>query len=445
VRQRSITGPLVLLAIGVFFLINNLRPDLLSLSRIGDYWPFLLIAAGIIGLVEVLFHASRGAAAPPRPFYGAGIFWVLVAGVIIATVSRNHNIRIGPFDSTGVGLFGSDYDYDINQTESPRGVTRVVLDNLRGNLSIKGEDASDIKVTGRKTVRAFNRTDADKASQQTQVHIDRDGDTLTIRTSDFGGPRTIQITTDLDITIPRGISVESRGRNGDLTIDDIDGPVDISTGRGDLRLNHIAKDVKIESARSGDIHVTDVQGSLDVEGRGGDVQLVNIAGPVTVNGEYGGTLEFRNLAKPMRFNSSRTEFRVEAVPGSITMDLGDLKLDNVAGPVHFKTGTRDIQATDVTGALDLQIERGDINVSVSKTPVPKMDVHTHNGDIGLALPAKADFELNATTEQGDADNNYGDSLQTQTSGHAASIRGQAGNGPAITLETDRGSVSVKKS
>jgi hypothetical protein len=98
VRPRSITGPLILLAIGVFFLINNIRPDLISLSRIGDYWPFLLIGAGVIGLVEVLFHVSRGATPPPRPFYGAGIFWILIVGLLIATASRNHNLRMGRFE-----------------------------------------------------------------------------------------------------------------------------------------------------------------------------------------------------------------------------------------------------------------------------------------------------------------------------------------------------------
>ena len=442
---RSVTGPLIILTIGVFFLINNLRPDLISLSRIGDYWPFLLIAAGIIGLIEVLFHASRGAAAPPRPFYGAGIFWILVLGVFIATVSRNHNFRFGRFDSPGVSFFGSDFDYDVNAAESPRGVTRVVLDNLHGNLSLKGEDAGDIKVTGRKTVRAFNRNDADRANQQTQVHIERQGDSLVVRTEDFTGPRLIQITTDLDITVPRGVSVESRGRNGDLTIDDVDGPVDVSAGRGDVRLNHIAKDVKIEASRSGDIHVTDLKGGLDLEGRGGDVQLESIAGPVTINGEYAGTIEFRALSKPMRFNSSRTEFRAEAVPGSITMDLGELKLENVSGPVRFRTAVRDIEAADVTDGLDLMVDRGDIHVTVDKSPVPKMDVHTRNGDITLALPEKAEFQLDGSTSQGDVDNEYGGGLQTQSSGRAASIRGRAGNGPVVTVGTDRGMVTVKKS
>jgi DUF4097 and DUF4098 domain-containing protein YvlB len=445
VRPRSITGPLILLLIGVFFLLNNIQPDLLSFSTIGDYWPFLLIAAGVIGLVEVLFHVSRGDAPPPRPVAGAGIFWIIVLGIFIAVVTRNHDIRLGRFDSPGVSFFGSDYDYDVNAAESPRGISRIVLDNLHGNLSLKGDDAGDIKVTGRKTVRAFNHNDADQANQRTQVHIERQGDALVIRTDDFTGRRLIRITTDLDITVPRGVSVESRGRNGDLAVDDIDGPVQVSAGRGDVRLNHIGKDVKIEASRSGDIHVTDLMGGLDLEGRGSDIQLENISGPVNINGEYAGTIEFRALAMPMRFNSSRTEFRAEAVPGSITMDLGNLRLENVAGPVRFRTGTRDIEAVDVSGALDLMVDRGDIHVTVAKSPVPKIDAHTHNGDIALALPPNADFQLDGSTSQGDADNEYGDGLQQNSNGHSASIKGHNGNGPLVTVGTDRGTVSVKKS
>src|ERR1019366_2299370 len=60
VRQRSITGPLILILIGGAFLIHNLRPELFNWRLIGDYWPFLLIAIGLIGLVEGLFYASRG-------------------------------------------------------------------------------------------------------------------------------------------------------------------------------------------------------------------------------------------------------------------------------------------------------------------------------------------------------------------------------------------------
>lgn len=431
--------------IGVFFLINNLRPDLVSLARIGDYWPFLLIGAGVIGLVEVLFHATRGVAVPPRPFYGAGIFWILVAGLVISTLSRNHDFRFGGFGAPGISVFGSDYEYDISATESPRGVTRIVLDNLRGNLSLKGVDAGDVKVSGRKTVRSFNRNDADRANQQTQVRVERQGDLLLIRAEEFSGPRFLQVTTDLDITVPRGISVESRGRSGDLSVDDIDGSVELSAGRGDVHLNRIGRDVRIEASRSGEIRASDVKGSLDLQGRGGDIHFDNILGPVTVNGEFGGTIEFRALAKPMRFTSSRTEFRAEAVPGSITLDLGDLKLANVVGPVYFKSGSRDIQAIDVSESLELLLERGDIRVTVTKAPVPKIDAHTRNGDVTLALPEHADFQLEGTTAQGEVENEYGSPLEVNSQGRSATVSGRSGSGPVVSVGTNRGMLAVRKS
>jgi phage shock protein C len=41
-RHQGITGGLVLIAIGVLFLLNNLLPDF----HFGDYWPLILIAVG---------------------------------------------------------------------------------------------------------------------------------------------------------------------------------------------------------------------------------------------------------------------------------------------------------------------------------------------------------------------------------------------------------------
>ncbi len=444
-RPRSITGPLIVVAIGLLFLINNIWPDVSSLSRIGDYWPFLLIAAGLIGLIEVLWHASHGVNPPPRIFYGAGIFWVLVVGLIISVASRNNNWRLGSFDNPGVSIFGSDYEYDVNLTQSSRGVTRVVLDNLHGNLSLKGQDSGDVQVTGRKTVRAYNQGDADRANQQTQVRLERQGDSLVLHTDDFTGSHLIQVSADLDITLPRGVSIESRGRNGDLTVDEIDGPFEISGGRGDVRLNHIAKDVKIESTRSGEIHVTDSQGAVELEGRGSDIQMENIAGGVTVNGEFGGTLEFRGIPKPLRFTSQRTEFHAEAVPGGVTIDLGDIEMQDVTGPVQFHTAVRDIKATDVTGGLDLMVDRGDIQITETKLPLSKIDAHTHNGDIVVALPEKAEFQIDGSTAQGDGLNDFGAGVRQESNGHGATIKGSIGNGPLITIETDRGMITLKKS
>ncbi len=444
-KSRSVTGPLILVLIGLFFLISNVRPDLLSLARIGDYWPFLLIGVGVVGLVEVLIRAGQGVTAP-RPFRGPWIFWVIVVCIFFAVANRNHDFRFASFNTDGVSFFGSDYDYDVNVSEPAQGITRVVLDDLRGDLSLKGDDSAEVRVTGHETVRAFNRGDADRAQAHTAVHIERQGDELFIRTDQSPGAGISRVTTDLDISVPKGVSVESRARSGDLTVDTVDGAVDISAGRGDIRLNHIGQNVHIDSSRSGDVHVTDLRGGFDLEqGHGGDIQLENVAGPATIRGEYSGTLEFRMLAKPLQFNSARTEFHAEAVPGSITMDLGDLKMANVTGPVRFQTGTRDIDATDITESLDLVVNRGDLAITTTRSPLPRIAARTGNGDITLNVPEKAAFQLNGFTARGDVDNDYGSPLDAQTSGHSATIRGQSGNGPQITLTSQRGTISVKKS
>jgi DUF4097 and DUF4098 domain-containing protein YvlB len=444
VRQRSITGPIILVTIGLLFLLRNVRPDLLNFGVIGQYWPLLLIAAGIIGLIEVLAHAGRGTGLPPRPLGGGWLVWIVLLCIFIGVFGRRNNLRWDRFDSGGVSVFGSDYDYDVNATASAEGVKRVVLDNLRGNLSIKGEDTGDVRVTGRKTVRTFRHNEADRADRESPVRIERQGDQLFIRTAEPRGQRS-RITEDLDITLPGDVNLESHGRTGDLSIDDIEGEVSISAGRGDIRLNHIGKDVKIDASRGGLIRAVDLKSNFELQGRGSDIQLENIAGIVTINGEYSGTLEFRALAKPLRFQSSRTEFHAEAVPGSITMDLGDLKMSNVAGPVRFQTSWgRDIEATDITNALDLSVDRGDVEVTATKGPLPKIDIRTRTGDIVLTLPDRAPFELRASTSQGEVENEYGAPLRTETSGRSGSITGQTGTGPEIIAVTDRGTVSVKK-
>ena len=319
-----------------------------------------------------------------------------------------------------------------------------MLDNVRGNVSIKGEDGGDVKVTGRKTVRAFSKTDADRGDQQSAIKVDRQGDLLVIHAEEPVSSRMLSVSTDLDITLPKNLDIEARGRSGDLTISDIGGSVDVINGRGDVRLTNVGKDVKIEASRSGLIRASEVKGSVDLQGHGGDVQIDNIQGQVTVNGEFAGTLEFRALARPLHFQSERSDFRVEQVPGNITLDLGDLKMTNVVGPVRFKTGTRDIRVTDATNSVELSVDHGDIELIQTKTPLPRMDVHSRHGDVTLTMPENADFDLEGTARKGDITNDFGDALKTQDEANGGTIRGKVGSGPEIRIGTDRGALTVKK-
>ncbi len=91
----------------------------------------------------------------------------------------------------------------------------------------------------------------------------------------------------------------------------------------------------------------------------------------------------------------------------------------------------------------MTLDRGDIDLKPGKN-LSKMDVHTRSGDITLALPPGAKFDLRASTAHGDADNEYGDPLREQEAGHGNTITGSTGGGPELRLETGRGSVTVRK-
>lgn len=445
-RPRSITGPLILVIIGVVFLLNNLGHDIPFWSYLIDYWPFLLIGLGVIGLAEVLLHVSRGSTLPPRPMSGGGMVWIVILCVVLAIWGAGRNgIHIGRINTTGSGIsiLGSDFTYGVTAHSSAQGVTRIVLDNIQGDLTVRGDDSGDVKVTGRKTVRAFNHSDADRANQQSQLHLERQGDSLVVRADEPAHAGMLSISTDIDLVVPRGINVEARSR-GDLNIQDMAGSVSVTDSRGDVRLGNIGKDVRVEAARGGLVRAADIKGAVDLQGRGGDVQMENVAGQVTINGEFSGTLEFRALAKSLHFESARSDFRVEQIPGSVTIDLGDLKMDNVVGPVKFRTGSRDVDATDVTNSLELNVDRGDIQVSASKSPLPKMDVHSRNGDITLTLPDRAGFDLDGKTGSGEVQNDFGSPLETKNDGRSATIKGRVGSGPQLVVVTDRGTLSVKK-
>jgi hypothetical protein len=443
-RPGSITGPVILVLIGLVFLLNNLGHDVPIWSLVWDYWPLLLIGIGVIGLIEVMYYVGRGAPVPPRPLAGGGIFWIIVSVAFVGWAAHHGGIHLGPFTNGGVNILGSEYEFDVNATGASDGITRVVLDNLHGNLSLKGEDGGDVKVTGRKTIRAFDKDDADRANQQSEVKVDRQGDLLVIRAEQPGGSRLLSVSTDLDITLPKGLDIEARGRSGDLTIDEIGGSVDVINGHGDVRLTNIGKDVRIEASHSGLIRASEVKGAVDVQGNGSEVQIDDVHGQVTVNGEFGGTLEFRALAGPLRFQSNASDLRAEQVPGDISVDLGDVKINNAVGPVRYKSGTRDIHVTDVTNSLELDIGHGDIDLVQTKSPLPKMDIHTRNGDLTLSVPEKSDFDLDGRTKRGDIDNDFGDALRTDQEGKGGTIRGKVGNGPEIKLSTDRGTLTVKK-
>lgn len=448
-RRSSVIAPLLLILIGAAFLVRNVWPDIPVADLVSRYWPFLLIAWGGLRLLEILTWAATS-----RPLPRSGISggeWVLVFFLCIigsAMYSARHYTWL-PNGRSLRGLvvnMGESYDFPLAPADKPVSKTpRIIIESFRGNARISGVDGDAVKVTGRKTIRSFQQSDADKANGQTPLELVAQGDQLIVRTNQDRVSDDLRVSEDLEISVPKGASVEGHGKFGDFDIRDITGTVDLISDNAGVRLDNIGGNVRVEVRKSDIVRATAVKGSVDLKGRGQDVDLQNIEGPVSINGDFLGQVQFRNLAQPLRLEGSHSELHFEKLPGQVHMSIGDFTGNNIIGPVRLSARARDVQLADFTQSLELTLDRGDIELRPGvKTPLPKMDVRTRSGDIDLALPASAKFELKLTTTHGEVHNEFGSPLMVEEAHRGGTISGNVGAGPQLHLETGRGQVTVRK-
>lgn len=439
-RKRSVTGPILLLAIGGFLLWRNVHPEAPIFDLVSLYWPVALIVWGLLRLVEVLAWRNRAVTG-----LSSGEV-VLVVLICIAGsglwAAHEHGIHL----STGsLDVFGEQFDYPISAQAPAAGMTLVTFDNPRGNIKVTGGDTQDVIVNGHKSIRAWAHDDADRTNANTPVEIIAQGDRLLVRTNQDHIPDNQRISDDLEVTVPRSMAVQAHGRSGDYDVSDLSGNVELGTDRGDARLERIGGDVRLDDGHSDLIRTAGIAGKVEIQGRGSDLEIEDVKGQVTVNGDYSGSLSFKNLAKPLQFEGARsTELHVAAVPGVINMDLGQITATGLVGPAHMTTGSRDVKLQQFTQSLELQTVRGDIELEPGKAPLPSIEARSSVGRIDLVLPDGAGFDLEATAERGQAENDYGDAITHEDVGHGAVLKGHVGEGPIIRLTAARGAVSVRK-
>jgi hypothetical protein len=431
----------VLLGIGAFFLWRNTHPEVPVFDIIAQYWPFLLIGWGVLRLIEIVIRRD-GAYIGFSGGEVALVVLICIAGGILWE-GHQHGMR---FYGGSVEMFGEQFDYPVSAQGSAAGMTRITFENPRGNIRVTGADTTEVTIAGHKTIRAWTRNDADRSNDSTPVEVVPQGDRLLIRTNQDRVPDAQRISDDLEVTVPRGVAIEARGRSGDCEISDVTGDVEWASDRADVRLVRIGGNARLEIGRSDLIRAVDLKGRLDVQGsRGSDLELENITGQVTINGSFNGALEFKNLAKPLQFEGARnTELHAEAVPGRISMNLGQVTGSNIVGPMRLITGSRDVALDQFTNSLELETQRGDIQLQPGRLPLPAIDAKCGVGRIELVIPDRSTFDLEAVAERGEAVNDYGPPIETERERRTSTLKGKAGDGPTIRLTANHGSVSVRK-
>ncbi|HTA48844.1 MAG TPA: DUF4097 family beta strand repeat-containing protein [Verrucomicrobiae bacterium] len=447
-RRRSFAGPLVLIILGLVFLLGNLH--LISWMRLGTlfahYWPLLLILWGIIKFVEYQQAQREGLPARGIGFGGVClVIFIVVFGLMATQASRVHweqfrnNINID--DSDLDNIFGETFNYDDHLEQAvPPTTTTLRVNNDHGAVRVTPSDDNKITVTVRKKVGADSQSDADKYNAGTKPLITSTGTLLTLDArTQAAGNHSLQ--SDLDISIPRKMALQITSRHGEVSVTGRDGQVEINNQHGEVSVEDVTGNVALTIERSS-AKVEQITGDVHIDGRLNEVSVTDIKGSAQFDGEFQESVKLARITKTVAFKSSRTDLEFSRIDGDLDLDSDDLHADQITGPLHLTTRSKEIRLEDVSGDVRVQDEHGGIELSMRS--LGNVQIDSRNGDINLSVPDKAGFHLDAQTRDGEIQSDFPE-LKIDNSEHEAKASGSVGNGSShIVLNNEHDGIEIRK-
>lgn len=446
--QRSISGPLILITVGLIFLLATMH--VLSLHNVwlwfGHYWPVLLIVLGLVKLAEHYQAQRSGSRSTGLGVGGAFLIVMLIVFGLIATQTSRvdwEELRNGMHidDDSDWGIFeGHAYTYDDHlEQDFPAGAMLRVTD-VRGAVNVTTSDAAKIQVVVRKNIRAESQNEADRWNGNTKPDIKVSGNVVTLNANNQGGGDH-SITIDMDISIPRNAAVSITNRFGDVSILGRDGDIEISNQKGDVSVTDVKGKVTLNLENSS-ARISQITGDVSAEGRVKDISLDTIKGTARLNGDFSENVDLSKISKTITLKSARTDIEIAKLDGELSLDAHDLRANTVTGPFRLLTKFKDIRLDGISGDLRLENEDGAVEVQMTKMGAVQID--NRRSDIEIYLPDKAGFQVNAQTKNGEIQSDF-TGLNVSNGDERATASGSVGGGgPHLVVNNEHGAIEIRK-
>jgi DUF4097 and DUF4098 domain-containing protein YvlB len=445
-HRRSIFSGLLLILIGGLFLIHNFGGRLPIWRLLERWWPLIFILWGLAKLYDHFMAQRTGETAPPTISAGEILLVLLLLAVVggagIFEWGSNHPNR-------GEILFPWDQSYSFTENVPVVSVpanAQITVRTTRGNITLTGDDISEIRVTARKSVNAESQSDAQSRADRVHVTVTPSGNAYIIEPQGENGEGS-SISTELEIHVPKGVSLNVNTEHGAIQISGVSGNITTEGHSGEIEIRQSGGDVTVDSHPGDDVRVVGAAGNVRVSGRGTQVEVSDVKGAVTVDGEFYGPITFARLAEGIHFVSQRSDVTVTQLSGRMEMTSpGDLGIYDSAGNVTLTTTKRDLTLENVAGKIQLDNHNGNVTLRFPQPPHEQIDVTTQSGDIDVTLPAKSAFDISARADRGELDCDFGDlaSKIDKQNGNSR-LDGSVGmKGPKLQFHTTYGTIRLRK-
>jgi DUF4097 and DUF4098 domain-containing protein YvlB len=444
-RGSSIFSGLMLILVGALLLLHNYGGFELTRELL-HWWPVLLIFWGAIKLYERTAGMHSGEPGAARVTSGE-VFLVIGLLALVGAVAGWDIFKSKIGDDWGIDLGRESFssDLDVAPSAVPANA-RITIHGGQGNISVRSSDEPEIRVNGKKSVRGWNESEAQRTAERVSVEIVKNGDGYEVRPSGVNGGDS-RVSVDMDVVVPSKSSVTVRNEKGDISVSDMARPVTINGPKGDIEVRNTNGDVTIDM-QGGDAKVSGTKGDVKISGRGDSIEVVDATGNFTINGEFVGPIRADKVAKGVRFVSRRTDLTLTQLSGHMEVGSGNLEVVDAPGNLNVRTHEEEVSIENAGGKIKVDNRNGNVSVRFSSAPKEDIEIYNASAAITLGLPESANFEIQADCHSGDVDSEFeADSLKKTSSGSGDShLEGKYGNGrgPKIILKTSYGSISIHK-
>ncbi|HXC49125.1 MAG TPA: DUF5668 domain-containing protein [Candidatus Sulfotelmatobacter sp.] len=439
-RSSGLFSGLVLISVGVLLLLSNYGRLELG-SFIARWWPLMIIFWGAVKLYErTAGHRFGGSGGGRVTGNEAGLVVGVVALVAIVALAGRTRDKLGE-----VVDVGDTYTYDIDVT--PKKIpanARVVVHNGRGDISVRGSDGQEIRVTAKKTVKSWSETEAARIADRISVGIEQNGDGYEVRPSGFDLSNA-KIGVDLEVAIPKKSALSVKTDKGDITVSGISGDVGIADMTGDVDVRGTAGDVNVEM-RKGDAKVSSTKGDVKISGKGGEIEVNDTAGSLTVEGEFYGPIRADKAVKGVRMVSSKTDLTLSALTGHFEVGSGNMDIVDVPGNLSLRTRDSEISVENPGGKVMIDNRNASIGVRFPSAPKEDVQITNSSSEIALTVPGSASFEIVADCRNCDISSEFPGLSASKTESGDSHLAGKygSGKGPKIILKTSYGNISLRR-
>ena len=444
-RSSAFRG-LLLILLGVLFLLHRFAPGLGIGHLIRTYWPVLLILWGVVKLAEHLRAEREGVARPAILSGGEAALLILVIVVLVGFSIADIVHRRHPGMNMNIDMFSQKYSQSlvIPPAKIPAGALLTVQTGL-GNITVHSGDTDEIHASANQTAAGHSESAAHDRMQEVTVMLEKSGSGYLLhamKQDSFRG----SVAVDLDVEVPKKISLTASTPHGDINISGIAGAVTATTDSGDVEIHNSGSDVSVELKR-GDVRISDVAGDARITGRGSEIDVSDVTGDATLQGDFYGPIRVRNVTNTTHYTSQRTDLTLLHLTGRLELDSGDIQIADVAGFAKIATHNKDIEVENVAGRLEIVDSHGDINVNYSQPPREEINIVNESGQVDITFPATSSFEISAVSRSGEVQSDFSDpSLKQATDSDTGRLTGRIGSrGPKISIVTSYGTIYLRRS